>query len=241
MRAPSSSTGSRGPCSGGRRRRATGARASPTRRRCRARRASRGSRARRGRRCRRARAASGRRPTTSCTQSSAAISPVRLVGARRRELDADGVAAQVALQRLRRALDDDLAAADDREPVGELVGLLEVVRRQQDRQPLAAPARRSSSSHIAARASGSRPVVGSSRKSTRRPVDEPERDVEPPLHAARVAADDRSAASASPNSSSSSSTRSRSARAAECPGRGPGASRFSRPVASRSTPEACGT
>ena len=58
----------------------------------------------------------------------------------------------------------DLAAVvDDRDPVGELVGLVEVLRRQQD----GAAARRRGSrivSHIWPRVRGSRPVVGSSRK-----------------------------------------------------------------------------
>ena len=52
------------------------------------------------------------------------------------ELDGDGVAAQLPLQRLGRSLDDDLAARDDRDPAREPVGLLEVVRREQDRQAL---------------------------------------------------------------------------------------------------------
>ena len=49
-------------------------------------------------------------------------------------------------------------------------------------------ARRATSSHSAVRLCGSRPVVGSSRKRMLRPVDEREREVEPPLHAAGVAA-----------------------------------------------------
>ena len=47
-------------------------------------------------------------------------------------------------------------------------------------------ARRSISAHISARASGSSPVVGSSRNSTCGRWIEPERDVEAPLHAAGV-------------------------------------------------------
>ena len=50
-------------------------------------------------------------------------------------------------------------------------------------------ASRATSSHRSARLAGSRPVVGSSRNRTRGRVDEREREVEPALHAARVAAD----------------------------------------------------
>ena len=50
-------------------------------------------------------------------------------------------------------------------------------------------ASRATSAHRSARDDGSRPVVGSSRKSTRGRVHEREREVEPALHAARVAAD----------------------------------------------------
>ncbi len=50
-------------------------------------------------------------------------------------------------------------------------------------------ASRATSAHRSARLEGSRPVVGSSRNSTRGRVHEREREVEPALHAARVAAD----------------------------------------------------
>ena len=117
------------------------------------------------RRSRRGRAACRPSTTTSSTSPSAATIAAGVVGAPVRELERDRVAAQLALERVRRALGDDPAAVDDRERVGELVGLLEVVRRQQDRQ-LSCARQSPSSSHIAARASGSSPVVGSSRKST---------------------------------------------------------------------------
>ena len=41
----------------------------------------------------------------------------------------------------RRALGDDLAVVDHRDPVGELVGLVEVLRAEQHRRPVARPAR----------------------------------------------------------------------------------------------------
>ena len=50
------------------------------------------------------------------------------------------------------------------------------------------PASRSISAHISARASGSRPVVGSSRNSTSRPVHQPDRHVELAAHPARPGA-----------------------------------------------------
>ena len=50
-------------------------------------------------------------------------------------------------------------------------------------------ARRPTSSQSAVRLCGSSPVVGSSRKRVRRRVDQREREVEPPLHAARVGPD----------------------------------------------------
>ena len=67
------------------------------------------------------------------------------------------------LELVGRALGDLAAAVDDRDPVGELVGLVEVLRGEQHR---AAVARRASRivSHIWPRVRGSRPVVGSSRK-----------------------------------------------------------------------------
>ena len=90
-----------------------------------------------------------------------------------------------AFELVGRAARDDPAAVDDRELAGELVGLLEVVGREQDRQPVLAASRRISA-HSSARASGSRPVVGSSRNRTRRAVDEAHGHVELALHAAGV-------------------------------------------------------
>ena len=89
--------------------------------------------------------------------------------------------------------------------LGELVSLLQVVRREQDRQALL-PASRDTSSHMTVRASGSRPGRRLVQEEHARTVHEPERDVEPAPHAARVPLTIRSAASAMPTSSSSSST-----------------------------------
>ena len=65
------------------------------------------------------------------------------------------------------AVRDDLPRETIATRVGEPVGLLQVVGGQQDRQALARARGGASSVHMAARASGSSPVVGSSRKSTR--------------------------------------------------------------------------
>ena len=57
-----------------------------------------------------------------------------------------------ATERLRRALGDDLTGGDDRNPVRQALGLLHVVRGQEDR--LAQPRRPSTTSHAARRADG---------------------------------------------------------------------------------------
>ena len=72
--------------------------------------------------------------------------------------------ADLGLERVRRALGDDPAAVDDPDAVGELVGLLEVLGGEEDGRALVVE--RPTSSQIALRLTGSRPVVGSSRKST---------------------------------------------------------------------------
>ena len=120
---------------------------------------------------------------------------------------------QRALQLVGRARGDDPAAVDDRELRGELVGLLEVVRREQDRHLLLLGQPRDLLPHL-----GSRLGV-EARSSARRgrapsgACSEPERDVEPALHAARVGLDARGRPPRSrPKRSSSSSTRRFSAR-----------------------------
>ena len=100
-----------------------------------------------------------------------------------------GVAAQVRLQLRRRALHDDLSLGHDREPVGELVGLFEVVRRQQDRQRLGLGEARDLGPHPDARLgveAGGRLVEEQHPGA----VDETERDVEPAPHPAGVGLDD---------------------------------------------------
>ena len=51
--------------------------------------------------------------------------------------DLDPLAADLRLELVGRAAGDDLAVVDDRDRVGELVRLLEVLRRQQQRRPFA--------------------------------------------------------------------------------------------------------
>ena len=100
-------------------------------------------------------------------------------------LDLDRRAADLGLQRLGRALGDDPAVVDDPDAVGEHVGLLEVLRRQEDgdalvlrEPPHLLPERRPALDVEA----GRRLVE----EEDARPVDERERQVEPALHAARV-------------------------------------------------------
>ena len=88
----------------------------------------------------------------------------------------------------RRALGDHRAVVDDRDAVGELVGLVEVLGAEQDRRARLLRARgRCPRPGCATR--GSRPVVGSSRNISSRRDDDARRDVQPPAHAARVVLD----------------------------------------------------
>ena len=101
--------------------------------------------------------------------------------------DLDRRAADLGLQRGRGALGDDVAVVDDPDAVGEHVGLLEVLGRQEDGDAvLAAPAadllpERGAALDVEA---GGRLVE----EEDARAVDERERQVEPALHPARVAA-----------------------------------------------------
>ena len=80
---------------------------------------------------RRARARPARRPPAPAR--AARRSPPRCAAASApSELDRDHVVADLRLQALGRPLGDDLAGVDDRHPVAELVGLLQVLRRQED-------------------------------------------------------------------------------------------------------------
>ena len=103
----------------------------------------------------------GRRSAPSTSRALERAQSSASVGERHVEVRA----ADLGLQRRRRALGDDPAGADDPDAVGELVGLLEVLRGQEDRRALVA-CRRRTSSHSVMRETGSRPVVGSSRNST---------------------------------------------------------------------------
>ena len=77
------------------------------------------------------------------------------------------------------------AVVHDRQPVAVALGLLHQVRGDDDRRPGLARAARAARSHTSPRAVGSRPTVGSSRNSTRGPVEQRGGDLEPPQHAAR--------------------------------------------------------
>ena len=102
------------------------------------------------------------------------------------ELDRDHVLADLGLQALRASPAATISPCiDDREPLAELVGLLQVLGGEEDRRAASALMLRTSSQTVS-REAGSRPVVGSSRKSTLRLVDERARQVEPPLHPAGV-------------------------------------------------------
>ena len=96
--------------------------------------------------------------------------------------------ADLRLQRLRRALGDDVPAVDDPDPVGEDVGLLEVLGGEEDRHAALGyqaldllPERRAA---LRVHAGG-----GLVEEEDPRTVDERQREVETPLHATRVAAD----------------------------------------------------
>ena len=100
----------------------------------------------------------------------------------------DRVAAQLALQRVRRAAGDDPPAVDDRELGGQPVGLLEVVRGEQDRHALLAGEALDLRPHLGARL-GVEAGGGLVEEQHLRAVDQAHRHVEPPLHAAGVGLD----------------------------------------------------
>ena len=97
----------------------------------------------------------------------------------------EALAADPVLELVGGALGDHAAVVDDDDLVGEPVGLLEVLGRQQHRRAGGDAAPRSSPT-CSSRLRGSRPVVGSSRNSTGGRDDERGGEVEPPPHAARV-------------------------------------------------------
>ena len=107
------------------------------------------------------------------------------VGAPRRQRQVQPLAGDPPLELGGGALGDDAAAVDDGDAVGQPVGLLEVLGGEEDRHAAGRRAR-AITSHIACRLRGSRPVVGSSRKSTTGRADEAGGEVEPAAHAAGV-------------------------------------------------------
>ena len=99
--------------------------------------------------------------------------------------DLDGRPADLRLERARRALGDDPPAVDDPDPVGEDVGFFEVLRGEEDRDAvLLREAGDLDPERVPAlRVEPGRRLV---EEEDRRPVEEREREVEPPLHPARV-------------------------------------------------------
>ena len=141
--------------------------------------------------------------------SSSAATATRLVA----DDDVDPVAAELVLELRRRALGDHAAVVDDRDPVGELVGLLEVLGGQQHGRPF-----------VGERPHGAPHLVAPARvQARRRLVEEQDRggedkargEVQPAPHPARVLATGLAPASARPKRSSSSSARAPRARDAE--------------------------
>ena len=113
--------------------------------------------------------------------------PLGALGRAVGEPDLEVRLADLGLQRRRRALGDDLAAGDDPDPVGELVGLLEVLGGEEDGRALAVERRDLLPDRLAADRveAGGRLVE----EQHLRLVDERRGEVEAPAHAARVGAD----------------------------------------------------
>ena len=123
---------------------------------------------------------------TSFTPSSRSTAVCAAVAIGADQLDLDRVAAELRLQLLRRALDDDLPVVDDRQAPRQPVGLLEVVGGQQDGEPLAGQAG-DLLPHVGA---GLRVQAGGGLVQEQRPgaVDQPHGHVQLALHATRVGA-----------------------------------------------------
>ena len=100
----------------------------------------------------------------------------------------DARQADLGLQLVRRPLGDDVPVVDDPDPVREHVGLLEVLRRQEDGDAVVAREPRDFLPERGA-ALDVEPGRRLVEEDDPRPVHERERKVEPPLHPARVAAD----------------------------------------------------
>src|SRR5919199_2738272 len=108
-----------------------------------------------------------------------------LTGLRGSSLDAR--ASDLGLQRLRRILGDDAPLFYDPVPIRQHVGLLEVLRREEDRHALIPGEPAHLGPHRVA-ALGIQARRGLVQKEDARPVDQGEREVEPAFHAAGVAA-----------------------------------------------------
>ena len=120
----------------------------------------------------------GSAPSTRRTTARASV----LVGAGG-ELQLQRRVADRRLQLVRRALGDLAAAVDDGDPVGELVGLVEVLRGQQHRAAVGDEA----ADRVPHLAAGARVQAGGRlvEEDQRRARDQACREVEPPAHAAR--------------------------------------------------------
>ena len=80
----------------------------------------------------------------ACPRRATAVverAPRRAQGLRRGELQPHVAARDASLELLRRALGDDPAAVEDRDPVGELVGLVQVLGGEEDRDAARRPVR----------------------------------------------------------------------------------------------------
>ena len=119
-------------------------------------------------------------PKRAQTSSACSASPSS-------EPDLEVRAADLGLERGRRALGDDLAVVDDPDPVGELVGLLEVLGGEEDGRALVVERFDLLPDRLAADRveAGGRLVE----EEDARLVDERRGEVEPAAHAARVGAD----------------------------------------------------
>ena len=98
------------------------------------------------------------------------------------DAERDHVTGDLALERVRRPLRDDHSVVDDREPVGERVGLLEVMRRQEDGRAVLAEG-----ADLVPHAGACLGVETGGRlveEQHLRPVDDPEPDVESTPHPA---------------------------------------------------------
>jgi len=99
-------------------------------------------------------------------------------------LDHDGLAGELLLELTRRAFGDDPAPVDDREPVRQHIGLLEVVRSQEDRGAGSAqPPQLVPQVRAVLRVEPGRWLV---QEQNLGPVHDPERDLEPAALPARV-------------------------------------------------------